>query len=624
MTPTALSVLACPSCRRGYQAEGQVSDNGALVLGRLTCQACGLQIPVLDGFALFTEPRMTADQVAPTALREMTERLFGAPGDYDDYRVAKFDRGLQESYAAFQPFNESTRAAEPLLATLAAHLRPGDVILDMWGRTGWSGEWLAGLFPDHHVISLWEGDASVLGYRGFRHWLGQGRRARNLDILFVPPNRPLPFADHSVGVVYGLDCLHRYDLYPFAGECLRVARPDGALLFAHLHLTNAEPDPFFERGCRQIHGRDYRAWLDQALLADQRRGWVLSEATLFEAAPGEALQDDPGMDHYNGAVLIADPARSRLSVPTPADPGPRGRFLLNPLFRLRPSRGDALVDDGHNGGEVGRLLDRHPIYRARLPSAPVPLADLEWLTLALALTGSTRAQIDTLTGGGALGALIAAELLLPVSVSRAAVDLQRFHANQLPPGDRERGLERLLRQLQDQPSAAIDLPDGSSLSGADLSLAVRAAMILLERAGLAPGAALALAAPAGPVDFILLLAGLSAGLEVVLNGAGDAGPERTFADAETFAEDLGALIDQGPTPMPTQPGGAVSLVTGGQTIRLDAVWLLEAAGSLRHAVGTERPTIYRFGAANTLLFCLMRLLKGEAIVFATEPGIGTP
>ena len=616
MTPAALAALACPSCRRRSDAHGEATTDDAIGRGRLACTGCGLQIPVIDGFALFTEPQMSAEQVSPAALRDLASRLFGEPADYDAYRTAKYDRGLWEAYAAFHPFNESTRAAEPLLATLAAHLKPGDLILDAWGRTGWTGEWLAGLFPDHQVISVWEGDSSVLGYRGFRHWLGQGRRAPNLDIVFVPPNRPLPFADDSFGVVYGLDCLHRYDLYPFAGECLRVARPDAALLFAHIHLTNAEPDPFFERGCRQIHGDDYRAWLDQVLTADQRRGWVLSEAALFDAGPGDDLNDDPDMDHYNGAVLIADPARAVMVAPPASEPGPPCRFLLNPLFRLRLAQGLARIDDDHLMGEVKHLLDRHPIYRSRLPATPMTLSEMDWLIVCLALTGHTRSQIDAMTGRRAMGGLIAAEVLLPVAVSRQAFDLQRFHANQLPPGDPEGRLQRLLQDLHHQRTAAIDLPDGSSLTGEDLAGAVEATMSLLDQEGFAPGDDLALAAVDGPLDFIILLAGLATGLCVALPvlGAPTAGP-RLVAD-EAFSDRLAALIDSAQPSPAVRTGGSLSLMVDGQAVRLDAGWLIEVAGSLRHGGGSDRSMAAGFGRLNTLLFCLMRLFAHEPVAFA--------
>src|SRR5690606_37784862 len=94
-------------------------------------------------------------------------------------------RGNFVLYAAFQPFNESTRALYPLLPLLRETLRPGDIILDTWCRTGYSAAWLAGLFTEQQVIALWEGYSNVLGYRGFRYWLHEGKRPANLHILFT-------------------------------------------------------------------------------------------------------------------------------------------------------------------------------------------------------------------------------------------------------------------------------------------------------------------------------------------------------------------------------------------------------------------------------------------------------
>ena len=616
MTPAAFAALACPSCRRDYVLHGEAEGNGEVLRGRLACDGCGLQFPVLDGFALFTEPRMHADQLSPAALEALEARLFGDRATYDAYRAEKHQRGLWEAYAAFQPFNESTRAAEPLLATLAAHLRPGDVILDSWARTGWSGVWLAGLFPDNPVISVWEGDSSVLAYRGYRHWLGSERRPANLSVLFVPPNRPLPLGDGRVGAIYALDCLHRFDLYPFAAECLRVARPDAALLFAHLHLTNSEPEPFFERGCRQSHGADYRAWLDQVLAADQRQGWVFSEADLFNGRPGDVLADTPDTDHYNGAVLIADPSRTGLVVPPPAAPGPDCRFLLNPLLRLRPGRGDLLVDEAHLGGEVKRLLDRHPVYRARLPDGPVALSQTDWLVVSLALTGATLGEINHAVEERSWSHLLAAEVLLPVQVGAAGLDLQRFHANQAPPGDADQVLPAWLGRLADESSTVIDLADGATLTGEDLARAVGAAMRLLDQDGFRPGDPVALPATSGPLNLVLLIAALACGLEIALGERNGpvAGPVRV-AD-EGLSARLGALLDDPRPPPPARPGGRLLLTIDGLEVVLEGAWLMEVAGSLRHGAAGDRSTVSSFGDLPRLLFCLATLLRGDRLMIA--------
>ncbi len=307
MHRSTLEILACPSCRSAYELVTHTECTGRIEQGYLLCPVCAIVIPILDGFVFFTEPMLHAGQASPSALAAMGERLFGTRQAFQQYRQQKRERNTLEPYAAFQPFNESTRAVEPLLPHAAGPLREPDFILDTWCRTGWSGEWLAGRFPRQQVISLWEGNSSVLGYRGFRHLLPSERRAPNLDIIFTHPEKPLPFRDSSFGLLHALDSLHRYSLNPFAAECLRVTRLDAALIFAHLHLSNAVPEPFFERGCNQFHGRDYRAWLDRVTAKSGRRGWVFSEAALFNGPAVAALVDTPDTAHYNGlACLLPD------------------------------------------------------------------------------------------------------------------------------------------------------------------------------------------------------------------------------------------------------------------------------------------------------------------------------
>lgn len=641
MKRSTLECLACPSCRGAYRLHSDESRDGETVLGHLGCPTCGMFIPVIHGFPLFTEARFHAGQVSREALTDLERALFATPTVYEAYRRQKDERNLWEAYAAFQPFNESSRAAAPLLPTLAAHLRPGDVILDVWGRTGWSGEWLAGLFPDHRVISLWEGDSSVLGYRGFHYWLGQGRRAPNLDILFVPPNRPLPFRDGAFGVIYALDCLHRYDVYPFAGECLRAARPDAALLFAHLHLSNSEPDPFFQRGCRQIHGADYRAWLDGLLDGDGREGWVFSEADLFAMQPGDRLTDAPDTPHYNGAVLIADPARTLVEMPPPPPLAPDSRLLVNPLLRLRPARGDLVVDRALHAGEVARLLERHPVYDQRLPTGPLALTETDWVVLGLAITGRPLSRIAEALGippetlAPRVDRLTRAEVLRPVALSAAAHDLQRFHANQSSPTRGDRLLAQRLEALATDVAPALRLPDGAELTGQDLAGAITAARAVLGQAGLAPGDTLDLQPTDGALAFILLLAALASGLEVRLGAQRTTAGVFTILSGETatatppkaltlgaVAERIDGLLDAGLAPTPAQPGGAITLPVEGRPCRLDAALLMEAAAALRHVTGPDRCPESGFGAPGGLLYVLIALLRPEAVAFS-GPGDGT-
>lgn len=501
-----LDVLACPSCGEAYEASSHRQSGQHLLQGYLSCSSCAVVVPVLEGFVFFTEPLLHAGLASPEHLQALAHKFFGIATEFWSYARQRRQRGALEPYAAFQPFNESSRAVEPLLPHAAAHLQSGDFILDTWCRTGWSGAWLAGLFPQQRVVSLWEGNSSVLGYKGFRHLLSS-ERADNLNVIFTHPEKPLPFRRDAFALLHGLDSLHRYGLYPFAGECLRVTCDDGALLFPHLHLSNSEPEPFFQRGCQQWHGRDYRAWLDRVTQGSGRRGYVFSEITLFTGPAIAELCDESDTTHYNGAVAILPAASVPQPLPAPAS---NSRHILSPLFRLHPGRRSARVSSALFDGAVGHLLERHPAYEARLPTGPVNLDDATWLMLLLVSVGYTTAALKTalprVDVEAGLATLRRQELIYTAPVLATAHRLQRFHANQLPV--RDAGIvEEFWRVLGSHTGSSLVLADGEALSGADLLQVCHGFAAALAARVPAPGSRVAVSATQHP---LLLLAGLVA------------------------------------------------------------------------------------------------------------------
>lgn len=548
MDASLLDVLACPSCRIRFEATVHAGSDDRIDLGFLRCPRCAIVTPVLDGFVMFSEPLLHAGLATAPLLETMASRLFGTAADFASYQRDKRQRGVVESYAAFAPFNESTRSIEPVLPRAARALRDGDAILDTWCRTGYSGEWLAGRFPQQRIVSLWEGNSSVLGYRGFRHLLGPGQRSRNLDIVFCHLDKPLPFADDAFGMLHAYDTLHRYGLHPFAGECLRVAREDAGILFAHLHLSNSEPEPYFQRGCRQDHGHDYRAWLDQVTITGKRRGWVFSEAALFDMTESSALVDDPGTGHYNGMVAI---------LPDPPLPGPAApeapalrRFLVNPLFRIHPGRGRAQVDAGLFDGAVGHLLARHPVYAARLPAGPVDLSDTALACLLLAVVGVPEAGIlaafsPASPAAAVLADLAALELLRPAPVSVAAHRLQRFHCNQLPM-HAGKVATAFWSRIAACPSALLTLAEGDALDGNALSRFAQATATSLRESGLVSGDWLSVAVDGHPLLLLAAIAAASSGFHVRLCAA--ATPPHPDSNLLLHAD--GGIVPSGITGLP--------------------------------------------------------------------------
>ncbi|MEO6340627.1 MAG: Trm112 family protein [Caulobacteraceae bacterium] len=643
MRPSTLDVLACPSCRQGYDLHVHRQDDAEILSGILSCPACGAVIPIVEGFPLFTEPRLHAGLASAEAIEGLSGRLFGTDEDYGRYLALKDERGTQEDYAAYGPFNEATRSTKPLYRVLDLHLGPGDFVLDAWCRTGWSGEVLASRYPHQNVIAIWEGDSSVLGYRGFRYWLNHRRRSPNLDILFTDPEKPLPFLTGSFGGLQGQDALHRYGLYPFASECLRVTRKDGCLIFPHVHLTNSEPDPWFDRGCRQDHGLDYRAWLDAALAGDQRKGYVLSEPQLFADAGG-TLTDTPETSDYNGAVLIADPAKVAISgIPDSAALSAETLLLLNPLFRISLQRMEAGIDDGWRGGSVGHYLNRHPLYRRHLPQKAVPLSAEQLLLIAMVVTGRTVGDIaESLAESvekvvGRLEPLVEIDLVLPVRVSAATLELQRFHANQRgAPGPQP--LTQLLDSvgMRDEPLALT--PDGSSSSGSELREAVAVLAGVLEGRGLQAGDRIVLDQVEGQLGLVLLLASACLGLDITISTAPWQGPPPALwlhADERTPPDHLRhvslpiGLSGEAPNSLlgltagarpfrfdrQTHPAATINLAVDGGRWRYLVPDLIDAAYALRRSADVGFASVGSLADPRSLFVALISLAGGEPFRF---------
>lgn len=557
MHPSLLEYLQCPSCRNAYEPRSVKRIDPFVSRAILSCPSCRVAVPVIEGFPLFGEARPWAPGSDEGWVDRLHRERFGDPAGYGAFLREKVLRGTSDLYAAFQPFNESTRALYPLLPLLRELLRPGDLILDTWCRTGWSGELLAGLFPEQRIVSLWEGDSNVLGYRGFAHWLGEGERLPNLDIVFAHPDEPLPLATHSVAVVHGLDALHRYRPSSFIPETLRVCRPDGLLVFPHIHLTNSQPDPFFERGCRQYHGSEWKTWLDALLAGTPRTGWVLPEVELFEAERPYALTDRSETPHYNGLVLIADRGHAGRQLAPCADLPltPESYLVSNPLVTVDPHRCRAWMDPERLGGLASALLQRHPCYRARLSARTCEGLDgdearLLWhasraLTLG-AVAEAMQRPFDQVRGMAER--LQGRELIHGGPVSRAMAALQHFYgfpaAVEEARADFSQLWEDALPRYGGRPMLHW-LEDGSDLAAEDVQYLVDGTRCTLRASGLVAGARIAIAGDHHPGMLILSWAAWLQGVSTVLLDPTIPGPQlerlRTSCGADWLFTDSRAL-----------------------------------------------------------------------------------
>lgn len=426
--------FCCPGCRQ------PLKYNGDADAGYLLCDDCGTAFPYVQGMAFFDKPTLAplTDQPLFPAL---CQQLFGNEASYAHFIQTKHQRPNHDAYAAFQPFNESTRALYCLFDEIKLHVKPGQPILDLWGRTAWSGESLAAYFPDNPIYMIWEGDRNVLGYKGYHYWLKQGRRAPNLHIVFTDLEKPLPFPDGFFGLVHGLDTFHRYGPVPLLAECFRVSLPSAPIVFPHIHLTNNEPDPYFERGCTQYHGTVYRQWMDRIRQAHGREAYLLSEKALFERSEAGHMVDDHNMEHYNALLYIA-PEGVHTSYLTPCHwpevpVGEATQVVLNPLLRVDAVTGVVDVDMSLMGGLSAHLLERHPLYHDRLRQwFPLVLDDCDRKLLFCLEQGMDILQVGRLLGvsteelGRQLHSLQEREICTYANVSQAMAALQHFYGTQ--------------------------------------------------------------------------------------------------------------------------------------------------------------------------------------------------
>jgi acyl-coenzyme A synthetase/AMP-(fatty) acid ligase len=432
------SLFLCPAC------QGELNLLGDVDAGYQQCVDCGVAYPFLDGLYFFGEATINPYPTASRAeLRSnLSAQLLGDVCAYKIFLENKSTRPTYDAYAAFQPFNESTRAVYSLFGEIKKHLRPGDPILDLWGRTGWSGEILASYFPDNPVYMIWEGDRNVLGYKGYNYWLREGKRCQNLHVVFSDIEKNLPFSDNFFGFIHGLDTFHRYSHNPLIAECIRVAKLSAPIVFPHIHLTNSEPDPYFDRGCLQLHGRIYRDYLDHISDRYDRQCYLLSEKTLFENQENTLLQDDWDMEHYNALLYIAPQGvvdtKINPCVWPCVDLSEQTQIVLNPLVKVDRLTGITLVDYEAMGGKGQEILDRHPLYHEwLLQLLPFQLSSVQRKIIFCVEQGLSVAAICELCDmtlpslQEQLALLQEKEVCTFENISMSMGQLQRFYQTQL-------------------------------------------------------------------------------------------------------------------------------------------------------------------------------------------------
>lgn len=430
----------CPLCSNDLLWTNISSKHLGMKEGILECEHCNVYTPVINGIVYFTESDVDIYKQPLDFYNGIKEKIIKRRTHYFQFLKQKQQRKVLDSYSAFQPFNESSRAFYPFIHLLKKRLKPNDIILDTWCRTGWSAFFLAGLFKEQRIISIWEGNKDTLGYEGFDYWLSYEKKPDNVDILFHDLNKPLPISNDSIAFVHGLDTLHRYNLHVLTHELLRVVKDDGIIIFPHVHLTNAEPDPFFERGERQLHGKDYDRFFKRVLKSHNKEIFITSEPQMFEIDAPVQIQNTPDTKDYNALIALLPKELSSEKI----EPfnhkifdNSELRIITNPLLIVDLLQQTVALDKNHLDGMVGHLLDRHPIYHERVQKSDkfklsqAQIEILYWSECGYNIREiCNQLAIDPSCLFSEVEPLVTADIIHILPISEQAFYLQQFHSKQ--------------------------------------------------------------------------------------------------------------------------------------------------------------------------------------------------
>ena len=148
-------------------------DNGYFIKSILNFTPC------FNNFYFFNKQKLEETE----RIKQTSEHIRKTLEDTKAYELfiqQKCRRPNFDIYASFQPFNEATKALFPFIKQLQKELKPNDIILNLWDRSGWLTSILCGFFPEQKIITTWEGDKDVLGYKGYHFWMKAHKKFRNL------------------------------------------------------------------------------------------------------------------------------------------------------------------------------------------------------------------------------------------------------------------------------------------------------------------------------------------------------------------------------------------------------------------------------------------------------------
>ncbi|WP_018342497.1 class I adenylate-forming enzyme family protein [Cytophaga aurantiaca] len=483
-------------------------------------------VPSFENIVFFDKRKKVLTDTHENFYEEIREKT----KTYKSYIEQKCRRPFVDIYASFQPFNEATKALLPFLELVKTKISSEEKILILWDRSGWITSLVSGIFPENEIITTWEGNKDVLGHAGFTYWFKN--RTKN-TIVFCDHTSPFPIEDASVSLIIGLDLLHRFDQTLLLKEVLRMSKKDGAIIFPHVHLSNSEPVPYFDRGGHQLHGEVYQKTFDQIAKHGTHNGYIFSEPDLFQfndllrKEHSRPLVSDYNTKDYNAlaALLpkswsteVLKPYKNRDEIIASC------RILINPLLRVEQD--NVILDYNALDKQVGYLLERHIPYLPKIEKADkyvlndVQMKLLYWSSKSLTLKQiSERISIsinDLISEADALKEIGLIEIF---PISEKAHQQQNFIGSQklfVPYSDQTFASQwqQAVDRYKTFP-ALLNEDDGSVITFAESDEIVQSIIQKLSACGLNKGNSIVLVSPIHTEAILLAWACLSIGVILV-------------------------------------------------------------------------------------------------------------
>lgn len=340
MNERLLDILECPFCgdRLHVQASPEPEVRADEVMtGILQCQCCAF--PVVDGIPVL---RLAPDADAAMELlgagrpRDALKQMLGLDDAERSDRfdslmsnttrpptfrgavevLSRDDEGVYLLYRFSDPTFLCARAV--LEAVFAGRPSRSGCVLDVGGGAGHLAWAVGRVTPPADIV--------VADLVFWKLWLAKRFVATRCQPVCCDAAVPLPFARKSFDVTYCSDALHY--VWPrrlLAGEIMRAARADGAIVLAHLHNALCEN----ESPGMPLTPVGYRHLFDPRQPAMYRERDVLDAVIAGRPVELDAGRHDAELADEPALVLTAGVASRKSAAPARRRPeNPR----LNPLY----------------------------------------------------------------------------------------------------------------------------------------------------------------------------------------------------------------------------------------------------------------------------------------------------